>query len=151
MIKLLISLILMLGFSFGANDESEEYCYSELDKEGALLSAYEGGKEEKRSLDVRVVPSTVRGLTLRGRRRPDLHDVRHSRVHGPGGTATHDLNFKFNQIHIGHYLVQNSGKFWMDSRKNFANSDVGENDAKIRVFIIFISRSLAPSFESFFF
>ena len=49
MIKLLISLILMFGFSFGANDESEKYCYSELDKEGALLSAYEGGKEEKRS------------------------------------------------------------------------------------------------------
>ena len=49
MIKLLISLILMLGFSFGANDESEESYYSELDKEGALLSAYEGGKEDKRS------------------------------------------------------------------------------------------------------
>jgi len=50
MIKLLLSLILMLGFSFGANDDaSVDSYYSELDKEEVILSAYEGGKEDKRS------------------------------------------------------------------------------------------------------
>ena len=49
MIKLLISLILMAGFSLGANDASIDSYYSELDKEEVILSAYEGGKEDKRS------------------------------------------------------------------------------------------------------
>lgn len=49
MTKILFSLILMLGFSFGASDASVDSYYSELDKEEVLLSAYEGGKEDKRS------------------------------------------------------------------------------------------------------
>ena len=49
MIKFLISLTLMVGFSFGADDASIDSYYSELDKEEISLSAYEGGKDDKRS------------------------------------------------------------------------------------------------------
>ena len=49
MTKILFSLILMLGFSFGASNDSIDSYYSEIDKEEVLISAYEGGKDEQRS------------------------------------------------------------------------------------------------------